>query len=116
MIDHVSMTFLPAVLLIVGQHSSGPPWIALIFYLVVTAIILSSAAALWWRLLAQRVRGFAGRRWPTFIATIDDFTVDESVIYGRGRNVTLYEVVLQYVFHNPELQIGEYHREFDDRM
>lgn len=110
------MLFGTAAFRVAASGSSGhPPGIAWLLLLIFEGIIFSSGIAICWRLFAQRFRGFKGRNWPTVTATIDDFTVEESELPGRGRNVTLYEAVLQYVFHNPEMQIGEFRREFGER-
>ncbi|MGC2620734.1 MAG: hypothetical protein WA414_16930, partial [Acidobacteriaceae bacterium] len=90
----------------------GVGWLVFLAYFVVLA---GPMVVIYRRVLVQRVRGFGGRNWPTVIATIDDFTIDETDIQGRGRTVAVYEVTLQYVFHNPEIQVGEYRREFEDK-
>lgn len=87
-------------------------WLA---YLIVVGLVLGPSLAIYRRLAVQRLRGFEGRNWPTISATIHEFTVDEDEIPTRGRTITIFEVTLQYVFHNPEIQIGEYLRKFGDR-
>jgi hypothetical protein len=94
---------------------SGAGWLFVLAYIAFTGLILSSVIAIYWHLVIQRVRGIGGRNWPTIRATIDDFTVVEDEIPGRGRSVPIYLVTLQYVYRNPEIQMGEYRREFDDR-
>lgn len=94
---------------------SGSGKFVWLFYLAFMGMILAPVLAIYRRQIVQRVRGFEGRNWPTITATIDDFSVDEETISGRGQPATIYEVTLQYVFHNPEIQIGEYRRTFDKK-
>lgn len=98
-----------------GSDSAGGFGFAAFVWVIYVAIFLGAPLAIFWRQIVQRVRGFGGRNWPTATATIDDFSIDECEIPGRGRSTTIYEVVLQYVFHTPEMQIGEFRREFDER-
>jgi hypothetical protein len=95
--------------------ASGAGWFFVLGYVGFIGVILSSVIAIYWHLVVQRVRGIGGHNWPTIRATIDDFTVVEDEIPGRGRSVPIYLVTLQYVFHNPEIQVGDYSREFEER-
>jgi hypothetical protein len=91
-------------------------WPAWLIYLIVIGLIAGPIVALRWRLIVQRVRGSEGRKWPTISATIDDFFVREETLMTRyGERVMSYPTTLRYVYHNPEIEIGEYLRLFDDR-
>ena len=109
-----TVTFVLAVFSASASHRGSGEFVWLV-YLAFMGIILAPVLAIYRRLIVQRVRAFGGRNWPTMTATIDDFAIDEEMISGRGRPVSIYEVTLQYVFHSPEIQIGEYRRKFDDK-
>jgi len=98
-----------------GTVGSAPGWFFGLGYVAFLGILMSTVVAFCWRLVVQRARGIEARNWPAIAATIDDFTVVEDDIPGRYRSSTVYEVTLQYVFRNPEIEIGEYRRVFSDR-
>lgn len=75
------------------------------------AIIASTASS--WQFWLQRMKGIRGRSWPTVSATIDLTSVQKRVEPGgKGPPIITYVVLLTYVYRNPEMQTGDYDREF----
>jgi hypothetical protein len=98
-----------------GAVGPGTRWFFVLVYVAFLGILMSTVVAFCWRVVVQRARGIEGRDWPTISATIDEVTVVEDEIPGRYRSAKVYEVTLQYVFHNPEIEVGEYRRMFSYR-
>lgn len=86
------------------------PGIALLILFVTVPLVAVSATK--WRFFAQWLMSRRGRDWPTLTATIDlvDVIAQRG---GRAGEVIYYLATLTYVYHNPELQTGEYSRDFD---
>jgi hypothetical protein len=86
-------------------------WYAITFILVFTAVL---GATYYWRFIVQWLNGIRGRDWPTISAIIDVVSVVKQTEQGRyGEYVVGYLATLTYFYRNPELQIGEYNRLFD---
>jgi hypothetical protein len=70
-------------------------------------------AMLYWRTFVQWLAGIRGRDWPVVSAVIDIVSVvEQRQATGRGDIVT-YLASLTYFYRNPELQTGDYTRQFD---
>lgn len=79
--------------------------------IVVGSIIAASASS--WQFWAQRMKGIQGRNWPTVSAVIDLASVQKRVESGgKGPPIITWVVLLTYAYKNPELQTGDYDREF----
>lgn len=96
------------------RSGSGIPWF---IYLAVAVLIVGPIIAYSWRVMVQRVRGIEGRHWPTVPATIEDeFSIEQQSMPSRyGNQVWGYQVTLGYVYHNPEIQFGQYCCNFDSQ-
>jgi hypothetical protein len=79
------------------------------------AIVVISLAASYWRFFAQRLRGIRGRDWTSISALIDVVTVVVQKEPSRyGEVIVGYLATLTYFYRNPDLQMGEYSRMFND--
>ena len=96
---------------ILVQSENGLPWPVYLMILVPGVAILLGA---YWQFFAQWLRGVGGRKWPTVAAVIDLISVQKRVqSTGKGDIVT-YVALLTYVYHNPDLQTGDYDKSFSD--
>jgi hypothetical protein len=87
-------------------------WIYVVF--VPFAIIIGLTAR-YWRFVAQWFEGIRGRDWATTSALIDVVSTIVQTEQGRyGERVIGYLATLTYFYRNPDLQMGEYSRMFDD--
>lgn len=82
-------------------------------------MLLPIAALVLWSLfrsgsgLVRRLTSGPVKEWPTSTASIDVVSVAEQIFEGRyGNETTGYTASLTYFYRNPELQIGEYQRNF----
>jgi hypothetical protein len=86
-------------------------WYNLPFLLAIVAV---SFAARYWRFFAQWLDGIRGRDWTSISAAIDVVSIVVQTEQGRyGERVIGYLATLTYFYRNPELQMGEYCRMFD---
>ena len=86
-------------------------WYAFPFVLAFACV---GVAAFYWRFFVQWLNGIRGRNWTTISAIIDIVSVvQQTQQTGKGEIVS-YLATLTYFYRNPELQIGEYSRMFDE--
>lgn len=79
------------------------------------ALVVVAFAARYWRFFIQWLREIRGRDWIVIAATIDVVSVVEQIEHSRSEEiVATYLATLTYFYRNPELQMGEYSRMFDD--
>lgn len=98
---------------LIAHSDSGVFWPALLIGLVI-AVALSFASS--WQFLVQWLNGVRGRNWATISAVIDLASVQERVESGgKGPPIVSYVALLTYVYHNPDLQTGDYDRRFYDK-
>ena len=103
------MLLLVEAILSVYASGDGLPWPV---YLVVAVVCVIIGTASSRQFLIQWLNGIRGRDWPEISAVIDLVSVQKRVeSTGRGTYVT-YVAMLTYVYHNPELQTGDYDRLF----
>lgn len=98
---------------VIFMRSSSFDWYVLP---IVLASVSISITARYWRFVAQWCDGIRGREWARVSAVIDVVSVvkqTEQTRYGEER-VIGYEGTLTYFYRNPELQMGEYCRIFDE--
>jgi hypothetical protein len=86
-------------------------YVAIVVIAVATFVIVSAG---YWRLFAQWVQGLRGRDWPTVSATIDIVSVVKQVTATGKGDIVIYLAMLTYFYRNPDLQTGEYCREFNE--
>jgi hypothetical protein len=90
-----------------GASAPWQVWVAL----VVFGIVAASASS--WQFWAQRLKGVRGRNWPTVSAIIDIASVQQRVESGgKGPPIITWVVLLTYVYRNPEMQTGDFDKEF----
>jgi hypothetical protein len=91
---------------------SIPDWYFIPIFLVFVGI---SIAARYGRFFTQWLRGIRGRDWERVSAVIDVVSVVVQTEQGRyGERIVGYLATLTYFYRNPELQMGEYSRMFDE--
>jgi hypothetical protein len=78
------------------------------FFLFIVATIAGITVRYWHR-LRRMLRGAESRNWPALTATIDIVSV---VMVGSADEVVGYTGTLTYFYRNPELQVGEFQRQF----
>jgi hypothetical protein len=85
-------------------------WLFVLILLVVGA----STAAKYWSFFIQRLDGIRGRSWSAVSAIVDIVDVAPDITYTRsgGRIVLGWIATLTYFYRNPDLQAGDYRREF----
>ncbi len=82
---------------------------------LILAIIGLSFASRYGRFLTQWLGGIRGRDWSAISAVIDVVSVIQQTEQGRyGEYIVGYLATLSYFYRNPELQMGEYSRMFDE--
>ena len=87
-------------------------WYSLPFIAVCVVVII---AASYWRFFIQWLEGVRGRNWPTVSAVVDVVSVIlETTQTRNGERIVGYLATLTYFYSNPELQIGEYKRMFNE--
>jgi len=87
-------------------------WYQILLFATLVAI---SVAIRYRRFIAQWFDGIRGRDWTTVSAIIDVVSVVQQTEQGRyGERVVGYLATLTYFYRNPELQMGEYCRMFDE--
>jgi len=87
-------------------------WYAIPIFL---AFVVISLGVRYWRFFTQWLRGVWGRDWAPVSAIIDVVSVVVKTEQGRyGEYVVGYLATLTYFYRNPELQMGEYSRVFDE--
>ena len=85
------------------------------FLPILLASICVSVVVRYWRFFAQWLSGIRGRDWPPVLAVVDVVSVVVQTERGRyGERVIGYLATLTYFYRNPELQMGEYSRMFDE--
>ena len=85
------------------------------FLPIFLAVLGISISARYGRFFAQWLWGIRGRDWARVSAVIDVVSVVEQTEQGRyGERIVGYLATLTYFYRNPELQMGEYSRMFDD--
>jgi hypothetical protein len=104
------MYSLPAAFVIV--RSSDGDWLFLPIYLVaVVAMIVGRYG----RFVRQWLDGRRGQDWGTIQAVVDVVSVVPQTEQTRyGERTIGYLATLTYFYRNPELQVGEYCKMFDD--
>ena len=91
-----------------GRQAPWPVWV----FAIAVGIVAASASS--WQFFVQWLNGIRGRNWPTVSAVVDLVSVQKRVqSTGKGDIVT-YVALLTYVYHNPDLQTGDYDKSFDD--
>lgn len=71
----------------------------------------------YWKLIVQRFDSVRGRDWPTMSALIDVVTVTVQTEQTKyGERIVGYLATLTYFYRNPELQMGEFCRMFDQEF
>jgi hypothetical protein len=99
-----------AILRVYGSNN-GAPWPV---YLIALVVCIAVATASSWQFFAQWLNGVRGRNWPTVSAVVDLTSVQKRVqSTGKGDIVT-YVALLTYVYHNPDLQTGDYDMSFGE--
>jgi hypothetical protein len=81
------------------------------WYIVLCFAVLGLAAS-YWKRFTQWLMEIRGRDWPTIPATIDIVSVVEHRTSDPEGDTVTYLAMLTYFYRNPELQVGEYTREF----
>lgn len=81
-----------------------------IFWPVLVAA--SGAGAHWWRQIRRNFKTRFARNWPATPAVIDVISVVERVV---SEKIRVYVATLTYFYRNPNLQMGEFEREFQTR-
>ncbi|MGD0894375.1 MAG: hypothetical protein ABR923_22875 [Terracidiphilus sp.] len=99
------------ILSIIARDSSFD-WYVIPF---IIAFAVISIASRYWKFVAQWLDGIRGREWARVSAVIDVVSVVKQTEQTRyGERVIGYEATLTYFYRNPELQMGEYSRMFDE--
>ena len=80
---------------------------------VIAAVAVVAFVASKWRFFVQRIRGVRGRDWPAVSATIEVVSVVKQVTRTGKGDIVSYLASLTYFYRNPELQTGDYCREFN---
>lgn len=83
-------------------------------YFGVVVVLLIAMVSYRWRFVAQRLEELRGKNWPTLEATIDNVSVVLQEKSGRRRPAYVWVATLTYFYRNPDLQIGDYSRMFDE--
>jgi len=73
-----------------------------------------AVVAFYWRFFVQWLNGIRGRDWPAVSATIDIVSVVKQEEQTGHGTIISYLATLTYFYHNPELQTGDYCRNFDE--
>lgn len=103
-------------MVVFDAHRSGDGRFSWLIYTAVILLVAGTVVMHRWPMIVQLVRGIEGRDWPTVPAVIDRFDVIEKTETTKyGQRVYGYLTTLQYVYHNPEIQIGEYNRLMDSQ-
>lgn len=92
-------------------------WSPFDWYIFPAALIFGAVALVYrdWTFLAQWFGGIEGRNWPTVPAVVDVVTVAVQTEQTRyGERTIGYLATLTYFYRNPDLQMGEYCRMFDE--
>jgi hypothetical protein len=93
-----------------GSGDGG--WVLVLVFVFIAA---ASFAGVYWRFVVQWIRGIRGRDWTPVSAIIDVVSVAPEVVQTKGGERTVgYVATLTYFYRNPELQMGEYSRSFND--
>lgn len=71
--------------------------------------VAAGASGRWYRKIRVRAKARAGSDWPTVSAVIDVVSVSAKTVVQDGVG---YVASLTYFYRNPELQTGDYRREF----
>ncbi len=85
-------------------------------YLICMAIAIGIVATRYFRIFVQWLNGIRGRDWTRVSALIDVVSVAQQTMQSRyvNQEQTIgYLATLTYFYRNPELQIGEYSRMFN---
>lgn len=95
-----------------GLPLDAPAVIHRLGLIAVGATAVVAAASLWWKKRKVRERVRKALNWPTITATIEvPAVVEHSTPEAKRRFV----VALEYFYRNPELQLGEYKRNFPSK-
>jgi len=96
------------------RHSSPFDW-----FVFPIALIFGSVSLLYryWTFIAQWFGGIQGRDWPLMPATVDVVTVAVQTEQTRyGERTIGYLATLTYFYRNPDLQMGEFSRMFNEEQ
>lgn len=97
----------------VASSNDGVAWPLLLIGAVVGVPVSLGSS---WQFFVQWLNGVRGRNWPTVPAIIDLVSVQERVEPGgKGPPIVTYVALLTYVYHNPDLQTGDYDKSFGDK-
>lgn len=78
-------------------------------------VVVASYASCHWKFFAQWLGGIRGRDWAAVSAIIDVISVIPHMVETRyDERVMGYIATLTYFYRNPDLQMGEYSRMFDE--
>ena len=85
-----------------------------IFLIGMAVVVAYGIVAFCLRHFVQWVKGVRSRDWSTVSAIVDIVTVQEQYYYDRygSKIVTGYLATLTYMYHNPEMQLGDFSRVF----
>lgn len=93
-------------------RNSVDDWLNISIFITIGA---GAIATRYWRFVVQWLHEMRGRDWSKASAIIEVVSVVEQKEQGRyGERVVGYLATLTYFYRNPELQMGEYSRIFDD--
>ena len=85
------------------------------FYAFLVVAVGVSVARLYWPFFIQWLNGIRGRDWPSASAVIDIVSVVPQTEETRnGERIVGFAAALTYFYKNPELQMGEFSRMFDE--
>jgi hypothetical protein len=79
---------------------------------VIAAVAVVAVIASKWRVFVQWLHGVGGRHWPEVSATIEIVSVVKQVTQTGKGDIVSYLASLTYFYRNPDLQTGDYCREF----
>ena len=79
----------------------------------IAAVAVVAVIASKWRIFLQWLHGVRGRDWPSFSATIEVVSVVKQVTNTGKGDIVSYLASLTYFYRNPDLQSGDYSREFN---
>ncbi len=84
--------------------------------IIVTSVAITVVAR-YWRFFVQWLNGIRGRDWAAVAAVVNIVSVVPQTEQDRGgERIVGYLATLTYFYRNPELQVGEYSRMFDEEQ
>jgi hypothetical protein len=85
-----------------------------LFPILIASMVVAFGAR-YWRFFTQWIKGIRGRDWASVSAVVDVVSVVVQTEHTRaGERIVGYLATLTYFYRNPELQMGEYSRMFDE--